>query len=160
MGDEHGEACAWCQKAARAAWELRAKRLGAHERRVLLRAAPIGRLAEPILPPGPSHSSQTATRRAVASLQTVGLIVVPNETRRLYRTHEDLVEVLELLNRDYAVLRYAFRTDLGEAVVQVFGDELENSGRIRWVLRLADLTGAVQARCPHRSERDRISPVD
>lgn len=87
--------------------------------------------------------------------------MVPKETQRLYRTQKDLVEFLEQLNRDYAVLRFAFRTSLGEAVVQVFAAELENGGRIRWVLKLDDLTGAVQARCPHRSERDRISsPVD
>jgi len=71
---------------------------------------PPGQVADPILPPVRSQSSQTATRRAVATLQKVGLIVVPQQTQRLHRTQQDLVEYLENLNREYAVLRFAFRT--------------------------------------------------
>lgn len=150
MGDAHRESCSWCQAGSSGAWALGGKRLGAHERRVLLLATPPGQLPEPIVPPGTRPSSQTATRRAVASLQTSQLIVVPTETRRVYPTQKDLADFLTRLNRDYAVLRFAIRTALGDAVVEVFGHQLKTGGRIRWTINNDELTAAVVRRCPHR----------
>ena len=150
MVGEHGEACAWCQAHGRAASALLRKRLGKHERRVLLDATPPGELPSPILPEGPSQPSQTATRRAVAALRDAKLIWVPVEKERVDRAHANLADLLTVLNRRYAVVRFASRTDLGEAVVQVFANEFADGGRIRWGHNLDKLTAATLARCPYR----------
>ena len=150
MGDEHSESCGWCQAHDRAAIGLLGKRLGKHERRVLLDATPPRELPSPILPDGPLQPSQTATRRAVAALREAKLIWVPEEKERVDRTHANLAELLTVLNRQYAVVRFASRTDLGEAVVQVFAAELASGGRLRWGIKLDELAAATLARCPHR----------
>jgi len=105
----------------------------------------------PILPAGPSQPHQTATRRAVAGLREAQLIWVPEETQRIEPDHPDLAAVLTSLHRQYAVLRFASRTNLGEAVVQVFAEELANGSRIRWGVKLDELTAATLAQCPHRA---------
>ena len=86
----------------------------------------------------------------MAALREAKLIWVPEEKERIDRTHANLAELVTVLNRQYAVLRFASRTDLGEAVVQVFAAELACGGRLRWGIKLEELAAATLARCPYR----------
>lgn len=58
--------------------------------------------------------------------------------------------LLRSLARKYAVLRFGWRTPLGEEVVQAFRTELDRGARIRWPLRLDAITSATLAQCPRR----------
>jgi hypothetical protein len=139
--DAHEKNCESCQGVLRAASALRFKRLGRHERRQLLDAAEPGGPPHPIRPPGPSQAEQTATRRAVANLVAHGLIRLAPE------------EVLsELGRRRYAVLRQAWRSDLGEEIVRRYRAELEAGERIRWIYHLEPATAAALGRCPDRAK--------
>lgn len=148
--DDHERQCPRCQAVRRAAWALRAKRLGKHERRQLLSAAMPGRKPKPIYPSGPSQSEQTATRRAVANLVLHGLIRLAPEQLRLIPGEDD--EVLGKLDRTYAVLRQAWRTDLGEEIVRRYRKQLRSGERIRWMYHLDAATEAALSRCPDRNE--------
>jgi hypothetical protein len=77
-----------------------------------------------------------------------GLIRVSSTQLRL--EGEDDIETLQVLGRKYAVLRLARRTDLGQAVVDLYGDELRKGKRIRWLLQLNDALEVTLFACPHR----------
>jgi hypothetical protein len=149
--DEHLRNCSGCRGARNAAWKLRStqKRLGKHERRLLLEASAPGNPPNPIYPPGPSQSEQTATRRAVANLVSHGLMRIAPEQLRLLPGSDD--EILRLLGRKYAVVRIASRTWLGEEVVRLYRRELQSGDRIRWIDHLDEATEAALARCPERT---------
>lgn len=148
--DEHTKSCERCRAVQRAAWALRAKRLGKHERRLLLNAAPPSKKPKPILPPGPSQGEQTATRRAIANLIAHGLIELAPEQLRLEAGDDD--EALAQLGRKYAVLRLAWRTPLGEAIVHHYRKQLRSSERIRWMFHLDSATEMALDGCPDRSQ--------
>lgn len=63
---------------------------------------------------------------------------------------EENAEILRTLNRRYAVLRFAQRTDLGQQIVTFYGDELREGKRIRWLLQLNDALDAALLACPFR----------
>ena len=138
-----------------AAGQLRFKRLGKHERLQLLIAARPGDPPNPIYPPGPSQSVQTATRRAIASLVEHGLLRIAPEQLRLLPGEDD--EMLARLDRRYAVVREASRTWLGEELVNHYRDELEGGERIRWPDHLDAATEAALARCPERGKKTRAA---
>jgi hypothetical protein len=149
--DAHEKNCESCQGVLRAASALRFKRLGRHERRQLLDAAEPGGPPHPIRPPGPSQAEQTATRRAVANLVAHGLIRLAPEQLRFEGAGDE--EVLsELGRRRYAVLRQAWRSDLGEEIVRRYRAELEAGERIRWIYHLEAATAAALGRCPDRAK--------
>ena len=147
--DDHASSCTRCQATLHAASALRSKKLGKHERRQLLAAAAPESEPTPIVPPGPSHDDRTATRRAVATLRKAGLIeLAPDAARVTPETHPDL---LRRMQRKYTVLRFAWRTPLGEEIVARYRHELERPGtRIRWQLRLGGARDAALLRCPER----------
>jgi hypothetical protein len=148
--DEHEKECARCQAVRRAAWALSSKRLGKHERRQLLGAGAPDKKPKPIYPPGPSQAEQTATRRAIANLVAHGLIRLAPEQLRLVAGEDD--EALAHLERKYAVLRQAWRTELGEEIVRRYRKQLRGGERIRWMYRLDSATEAALSRCPDRNE--------
>ena len=149
--DTHADECRWCRGAAVAASRLRFQRLGKHERRVLLQAPPPSASPHWIVPPGPSQAAQTATRRAVARLVELKLILVPPQTMRLNPGDgPDTERLLSALRRKYMVVRCAIRTTLGQHVVEFYAPELEDGGRIRWIDHLDELTEATQGNCPLR----------
>lgn len=134
-----------------AASRLRFKKLGKHERRLLLAAAPPGDNPTPIVPPGPSHDDRTSTRRAKRALVVAGLVVVAKQTDRV--TAKDDPTLLRTLGKKYAVFEFMNRTAFGDEIVKRYKQELERPGaRLRW---LADPVEAARdaalARCPHRS---------
>jgi hypothetical protein len=138
---------------------LRGKRLGKSERRTLLRAAAAGDVPVVIVPVGPSQAAQTAERRAVSTLRQYGLITVPDYTIRL-TPGNDPSGMLSWMERQYVVARFAERTNLGEAVVQCLGAELEAGKRVRWALALDGISKAVASRCPYYPDAaDAMSPV-
>jgi hypothetical protein len=61
---------------------------------------------------------------------------------------EENAEILSALNRQYAVLRFAQRTQLGQEVVNYYGEELREGKRIRWLLQLNDALDAALLACP------------
>jgi hypothetical protein len=149
--DSHARSCPRCQAALSAASRLRSKKLGKHERRHLLQAAPPGDPPAPILPPEPSQTVQTATRRAVANLCDHGLIVLEPGTVRVYPHDAEASALLGVLQRKYAVLRRASRTPLGEQVVRHYRQELEAGERIRWEAgKLGDVVEDTLGLCPDR----------
>ena len=79
----HLARCQRCLELDRRARELAGKRLGKHERRLLLDAAPPG-ASRPraILAPDASPASQVAIRRSVSSLLQAGLLLVPKAVLR------------------------------------------------------------------------------
>lgn len=116
-----------------------------------MRAPTPGAKPQWILPPGASQSAQTATRRAVARLVKLKLILVPSGTTRLERTDDpDVARLLAVLGRKYMVIRYAIRTTLGQQIVEYYGPELESGARIRWLDHLEELTQSTLAKCPYR----------
>jgi hypothetical protein len=147
--DSHTKTCSYCQDALQAASRLRFKRLGKHERGQLLRAAPPGKPPNPILPPGVSQALQTATRRAIANLARNGLIRISPQTTRLDSQMDEAI--LKALRRKYAVLRMAWRTELGQEIVVRYSREFERGERIRWTTHLDDCVNAVLDSCPFRS---------
>lgn len=146
--DDHASSCEWCRGTIEAADRLRFKRLGKHERHQLLCASGPQEDPRPILPLGTSQSAQTATRRAVAQLVEHRLIQVSTDQMRLMG--EEHAEILRTLNRQYAVLRLAQRTQLGQEVVNCYGEELRQGKRIRWLLQLNDALDAALLACPSR----------
>jgi hypothetical protein len=133
---------------------LRGQQLGSNERRVLLEAAAQG--AEdpaPLRPAGTHAWQQTSLRRSVASLRKKKLIVLSKRRMRVTPDTRQGEEVLASLRRkQHAVLRFARRSPLGEAVVVAYRPELETPGaRIRWPQRLDEIRERVLATCPHRS---------
>jgi hypothetical protein len=146
--DEHERACELCRGTLRASASLRFKRLGNQERRQLLSAASPADEPSRIYPPGTSPSEQTATRRAVANLVAFGLIRLAPERVRLVPGHDDAE--LTRLGRKYAVVRQAWRTVLGDEIVQRYRRELEGGQRIRWMYHLDAATEAALDSCPRR----------
>jgi hypothetical protein len=153
--DEHEKNCDRCQAVQRAAWSIRTKRLGKHERRLLLNAAPPDKKPKPVYPPGPSQAEQTATRRAIANLVAHGLIELAPEQLRLQAGDDD--EALARLGRKYAVLRMAWRTPLGDAIVHHYRKQLRGSERIRWMYHLDAATEMALDGCPVRSEAQSLA---
>lgn len=148
--DAHERECEFCRGVRRAADGLRFKRLGSHERRQLLEAAAPGEAPNRIHPPGPSPAEQTATRRAVANLVGIGLLRLSSERIRLLPGRDD--HELARLGRKYAVVRQAWRTELGDEIVRRYRAELNGGRRIRWLLHLETATEAALAQCPNRPE--------
>lgn len=64
---------------------------------------------------------------------------------------EENAQTLRALSRQYAVLRLAQRTQLGQEVVNCYGKELREGKRIRWLLQLNDALEAALAACPFRN---------
>lgn len=159
--DAHERNCEFCQGVRRAADGLRFKRLGCHERRQLLDAAAPGEAPSRIHPPGSSPAEQTATRRAVANLTGAGMLRLSPERIRLLPGRDD--HDLARLGRKYAVVRQAWRTELGDEIVRRYRAELEGGRRIRWLVNLDAATEAALARCPDRAEhskrREQKKPV-
>lgn len=148
--DSHSRTCTFCQEVLQAAYRLRFKRLGKHERRQLLQAAQPHEKPKPILLPGASQALQTATRRAISNLARAGLIRVAPHTLRINPGEDPAI--LKALERKYAVLRLASRTHLGQQIVIHYQDELENGKRIRWSLHLDASTEAALHECPYRHQ--------
>jgi hypothetical protein len=147
--NEHERECSRCQATLRAASALRFKKLGKHERRQLLAAAPPDDEPTPIVPPGSSQSDQTATRRAITTLASVGLICVADGSRRVSDATDP--QLLQKLNRKYVVQRFMWRTDLGDEIASEYSAELASPGqRIRWQARLERARDLALARCPDR----------
>jgi hypothetical protein len=80
----------------------------------------------------------------------LGLIAVSPHRVRITPDSEEARKRLRTLKRKYAVMRFFGRTALGEAVVEHYSRELRAGARIRWALRLDDVTVAAIGRCPHR----------
>jgi hypothetical protein len=148
--DDHASSCAWCKATLSAASDLRFKKLGKHERHQLLAAASPTAAASPIVALGSSQADQTATRRAIKSLRDAGLIRLSDETRRV--TADSDAKLLRRLHRKYAVLRFMWRTELGEAVATEYRPELDRPGsRIRWQTgRLDAVRDRALEACPLR----------
>lgn len=146
--DAHDRECEFCRGIRRASDALRFKRLGAHERRQLLAAGVPGGEPNRVHPPGCSQAEQTATRRAVANLVGAGLLRLSPERIRLLPGRDD--QDLSRLGRKYAVVRQAWRTELGEEIVRLYRPELGSGRRIRWLVHLDTATEAALARCPDR----------
>jgi hypothetical protein len=151
--DSHTRTCEWCKATTRAASGLRSKKLGKHERRLLVQAAPPGGPASPIVPPGPSHTDQTATRRAVATLRKAGLIIVAPGTARITADDPEAAAYLRQIDRKYAVLRFAWRTPFGEEIFKRYRSELESGARLRWQIgdRVNGAKATALAACPDRT---------
>lgn len=105
MRDAHVKGCRRCTAILKASQRLSYKRLGRHERRQLLSAAAPKEAPTPIHPPDPSAAAQTATMRAVASLEAFGLTRVKPERVRMMAGEDDAL--LERLGRKYAVVLLA-----------------------------------------------------
>jgi hypothetical protein len=116
---------------------LRGKRLGKHERRLLLEAPPNWRHAAWRLePPAPGRSADESRRRARRRLHKMGLL---HRTGLIVRT-------------DWGT-RYAtgvYLTALGAAVQQVCGPQLESGRPIRW----AQHAEAIAAAWPRYREQE------
>jgi hypothetical protein len=151
--DAQTEGCDWCRTMAASASALRGITLGANERRVLLQAAPPGGDPVPVRPAGTHAWQQTALRRSVASLRSKKLIVLARDTLRVTAASKEGEQVLASLRRkQYAVFRLAWRTSLGEAVLDAYRRELETGTRIRWPQRLDEVRAQALAACPHATE--------
>jgi len=148
--DQHVAGCHWCQATLRAASGLRFRKLGKHERRLLLAAAYHDAEPVPILPPGPSHDDRTSTGRAKRKLVNAGLIVVAPHKVRV--TMADNPKLLRGLGKKYAVLELMSRTALGDEIVKRYKRELETpSARLRWLAEpLESARDSALANCPHR----------
>jgi hypothetical protein len=114
------------QEIAEAIAALRGTRLGRLERELLLAAAPNGHASgTPIV--AASGSAGVARRRALASLRAKGLVEIGRAVR---------VADPELLadagGRAYLRVRHAWRSTLGEWIVDAYARELERGLPIRW----------------------------
>jgi hypothetical protein len=88
----------------------------------------------------------------VDTLREAGLIIVAADKARIYPGDPDADAVLRHLNRKRAVLRFARRTELGEAIVARFGKDLASRARVRWQVGggLDRARAAALAACPWR----------
>ena len=123
---QHYLPCASCRGAEAAAQALHGVRLGRAERRVLLGAATTTESKGALVAPtGLPRAERETALRAARKLYARQLI-------QISRTPLPLGDA----GRNY-LLRVAWRSPLGDAIVKQFGPELETGRRIRWDARLA-----------------------
>lgn len=142
------EPCADCQAALLATSELRWKRFGKWERRLLLVAtADAPEKIWHLVPQQPTNSGQVAQRRALGRLVEVGLVEVDSEERRKYCDGRLMSRTRSMRGSDLALL-----------VVPIFQTQLEgfSGGRpIRWQQILLDARVLVLDRCGCLRSTDR-----
>ncbi len=140
--------------ASRVMEQLRGLRLGAHERRILLLAAPPGAWhGARIDPPQPGRSADEAHRRAIRTLLKAGLVEVDTtrvqvETKATTPAEWIRVDGIPRLCPGLPITRTYLRrsvalSPLGAAVAAVVRPRLGSGNPIRWERHAAAIAGCL-----------------
>ncbi len=149
--------------------EVARLRLGRHERRILLLAAPIeSEDGARIEPPGPGRAADEAHRRAIRRLYRAGLVhiaityaqvpVVRHE-RAVYGVPGDAMPLVAVERNWTYRKRVVWLSPLGSAIVQCLRPQLESGHPIRWdralpVIVAAEDTYQLQLDAVNRKEAE------
>lgn len=130
--------CTMCQRRARAdARQLARVRLGKHERRILLEAAPPEReQGQRLAPPAPGRAADEAHRRAIRTLAQAGLVHVGRDEHKTETAAATWWRAAQM--RTYWH-RVTWLSPLGVSVITHYRTQLLEGRPIRWGAHLLSL---------------------